>query len=87
MNRLSRFIDSEFTRNSWFYAQAESSMITAMDFINYVLNDKNLVELTDNERNYVNKVRECYFNIQSLTKQIKEEIEKYRQAYFDAIED
>lgn len=30
---------------------------------------------------------DCYYELQSLMHQIKEEIEKYRQAYFDALED
>ena len=87
MNRLSRFIDSEFTRNSWFFAQAERGMMTALDFINYVLKEGDLVNLTEKETIYIDKVRDCYYELQSLMHQIKEEIEKYRQAYFDALED
>ena len=87
MNRLSRFIDSEFTRNSWFFAQAESGMMTALDFINYVLKEGDLVNLTEKETIYIDKVRDCYYELQSLMHQIKEEIEKYRQAYFYALED
>ena len=76
MNRLSRFIDSEFTRNSWFFAQAESGMMTALDFINYVLKEGDLVNLTEKETIYIDKVRDCYYELQSLMHQIKEEIEK-----------
>ena len=76
MNRLSRFIDSEFT-----------SMMTALDFINYVLKEGDLVNLTEKETIYIDKVRDCYYELQSLMHQIKEEIEKYRQAYFEALED
>ena len=71
MNRLSRFIDSEFTRNSWFFAQAESGMMTALDFINYVLKEGDLVNLTEKETICIDKVRDCYYELQSLMHQIK----------------
>lgn len=85
MNRLARYIENEFTRNSWFYAQAESGMMAAMDFIEYVLRDENLIQLTPEEKIYIDKVRGCYLNLQNLTKQMKEEIEKYKEAYQDLL--
>lgn len=63
MNRLSRFIDSEFTRNSWFFAQAESGMMTALDFINYVLKEGDLVNLTEKETIYIDKGKRLLLRI------------------------
>jgi len=51
------------------------------------LKEGDLVNLTEKETIYIDKVRDCYYELQSLMHQIKEEIEKYRQAYFDALED
>lgn len=85
MNRLSRYIESEFTRNSWFFAEAESGMMAALEFIDYVLKDKNLIQLTDTETKYINKVSECYSEMMYLNQKMKETIEKYKQAYYDAL--
>ena len=87
MNRLARYVDNEFTRNSWFFAQAETGMINAIDFIEYILSDKNIVNLTESEIEYINRVRKCYSELEHLTKRMKEEIENYRQAFYDAFLD
>lgn len=87
MNRLARYVDNEFTRNSWFFAQAETGMMNAIDFIEYILSDKNIVNLTENEIEYINRVRKCYSELGHLTKRMKEEIENYRQAFYDAFLD
>lgn len=87
MNRLVRYVENELDRNSLFFAQAESSMMAALDFINYVLTDKNLVELSEEEVKYVNKVKESYHELQRLNREMLEEIAKYKEAYVELFKD
>ncbi len=87
MIRLTKYIENELTKNNWFFAQAESSMMASIDFIDYVLKDKNLVNLSDEEYKYIEQTRTCYVNIQNLTSEIKKEIQKYKEAYIELFSD
>lgn len=81
MIKLAKYIENEFERNSWFFAQAESSMMAACDFIELVILDKNLVNLTEEDRRYIEKIRSTYLRLQTLTKEMKEEIQNFKEAF------
>lgn len=87
MNRLTRYIENEFIRNSWFFAQAESSMMASIDFIDYVLKDENLINLSAEEEKYIDSIKKSYQNLKRLTSEIKEEIQKYKEAYCELFSD
>ena len=81
MNRLARYVENEFDRNSWFFAQSESSMLASIDFIKFVLRDEKLVALTEKERDYITKIQESYIKLLGLAGEIKKEIQNYKELY------
>ena len=40
-----------------------------------------MVELNEEEQQYIDKIRDVYINVSSLSKEIAEEIQKYKEAY------
>lgn len=81
MLRLAKYIEHEFDRNLVYFAQAHSRSMASYDFINYVLNDKNIIELSEEEKRYIEQIKECYHNIAILSNKITDEISKYKEAY------
>lgn len=87
MNRLIRYIDNEFNRNSWFFAGAKGSLMAAIDFIEYVLTDETLFQMNDEEKRYIYQVRSSYSELILLTGKMKEEIQKYKEAFCELFAD
>ncbi len=83
MLRLARYIEHEFDRNAIYFSQMHSRVEASCDFIGYVLEDKNLIELNEEERDYIKKIRESYHKMMSLTEKIANEIQTYKEAYQD----
>ena len=81
MLRLAKYIEHEFDRNLVYFAQAHSRSMASFDFINYIMHDTNIIELNEEEKKYIERIKDCYLNISSLSKQITEEISKYKEAY------
>ena len=81
MIRLARYIEHEFDRNLVYFAQAHSRSMASYDFINYIMSDTNIIELNDEERMYIEQIKNCYSNIAALSNEITSEISKYKQAY------
>lgn len=83
MLKLARYIEHEFDRNVIFFSQAYSRAAASLDFICYILEDTKLINLTEEEKKYVYKIKNSYIEIMSLTKNITDEIQKYKEAYED----
>ena len=81
MLKLARYIEHEFDRNAIFFAQTHSRTMASLDFIDFILRDNNIVELNEEERRYVDKIRNCYINVSALSKEIAGEIQKYKETY------
>ena len=81
MLRLAKYIEHEFDRNLVYFAQAHSRTMASFDFINYVMKDKNIIELNAEEREYVERIKDCYYNIATLSNEIIDEITKYKEVY------
>jgi len=87
MLKLARYIEHEFDRNIIFFSQAYSRAEASLDFIYYILEDTKLMNLTEEEKTYVQQIKNSYIEIISLTKKITEEIQKYKEAYQDFLLD
>ena len=83
MLKLARYIEHEFDRNVIFFSQAYSRAEASLSFIYYILEDTNLIDLTEEEKKYVEQIKDSYREILLLTKKISEEIQKYKEAYQD----
>ena len=83
MLKLARYIEHEFDRNVIFFSQAYSRAEASLDFIYYIIEDTKLINLTEEEKKYVEQIKNSYTEIMSLTKKITEEIQKYKEAYQD----
>lgn len=83
MLRFARYLEHEFDRNAIYFAQMHSRVEASCDFIKYILEDENLINLNEEERAYILKIRQCYRNMASLTGQLAEEIQKYKEAFKD----
>ena len=58
--RLAKWIENEFDRNSWFFAEFKGGLQAVCDFIDYVLKDNDNFRLDEEDKIYIDKVRECY---------------------------
>ena len=85
--RLSKWIENEFDRNSWFFAEFKGGLQAACDFIDYVLKDNNNFQLDEDDKIYIDKVRECYSNMKSLSNEMIKEINNFKGAFFNLLED
>ena len=85
--RLAKWIENEFDRNSWFFAEFKGGLIAACDFIDYVLKDNDNFRLDEEDKIYIDKVRECYSNMKSLSNEMVKEINKYKEAFFALLEE
>lgn len=83
MLKLSKYIEHEFDRNIIFFSQAYSRVEASLSFICYILEDTNLISLTEEENRYVEQIKNSYNKILLLTNKITEEIQKYKEAYED----
>ncbi len=83
MLRLAKYIEHEFDRNLVYFAQAHSRSMASYDFINYIMQDTNIIELNEEEQRYIEKIKDGYQNIASLSNEITKEISKYKEAYED----
>ena len=83
MFRLAKYIEHEFDRNIIFFSQAYSRAEASLDFICYIMDDKKLINLTEEEQRYINQIKSSYAQIASLTDKIAEEIQKYKEYYQD----
>lgn len=83
MQRLAMYIEHEFDRNAIYFAQAHSRIVASCDFIDYIMHDKNIINLNEEEKKYLNRIRESYGNIASLSKEIALEIQNFKEAYED----
>ena len=83
MLKLARYIEHEFDRNVIFFSQAYSRAEASLDFIYYILEDTKLINLTEEEKTYIQQIKNSYLEITFLTKKITEEIQKYKEAYQD----
>ena len=81
MLKLAKYIEHEFDRNVIFFSQAYSRAEASLDFIYYILEDKKLMKLTENEKRYIEQLRDSYREIVLLTEKITEEIQKYKEAF------
>lgn len=81
MLRFAKYIEHEFDRNAIFFAQAHSRLLASYDFINYILRDDKIINLTENERIYVDKIRNIYIELADLSQRIAFEIQNYKEAY------
>ena len=71
------------TEIQYFFLQAYSRADASLSFINYIMEDAKLVNLTNEEKEYVEQIKTSYMEILELTKKITEEIQKYKQYYQD----
>ena len=78
MQRLAQYIEHEFDRNAIYFAQAHSRVVASCDFIDYILRDKNIINLNEEEKKYIDKIHDSYLNIAQLSKDISFEIQKFR---------
>ena len=62
-------------------------MMASIDFIDYVLKDENLINLSAEEEKYIDSIKKSYQNLKRLTSEIKEEIQKYKEAYCELFSD
>ena len=83
MLRLARYIEHEFDRNVIFFSQAYSRAEASLDFIYYILEDTKLINLTEEEKKYIEQIKDSYREILHLTEKITKEIQKYKEAYQD----
>lgn len=83
MLKLARYIEHEFDRNVIFFSQAYIRAEASLDFIYYIIEDTKLINLTEEEKMYIQKIKSSYIEILSLTEKITEEIQKYKEAYQD----
>ena len=83
MLRLARYIEHEFDRNAIYFAQTHSRVAASCDFIKYILEDKNIIDLNEEEKEYISKIRESYSKMADLSEQIAQEIVKYKHFYQD----
>lgn len=81
MSKLVKFIENELDRNAWFFSKIEGSMEAACDFINYVIKDKEIMDLDEKDLKYIETIQDCYSEMRSLTNQMKDVIARYKQAY------
>lgn len=83
MLKLARYIEHEFDRNVIFFSKAYSRAEASLDFIYYIMEDTKLINLTENEKKYIEQIKDSYKEILYLTEKITEEIQKYKEAYQD----
>ena len=83
MIKLAKYIEHEFDRNTIFFSQAYSRAEASLSFIYYIIQDTKLVNLTEEEKRYVDRIKESYLAILDFTKKITEEIQIYKEAYQD----
>ncbi len=65
------------------FAQAHSRIAASCDFINYILNDTNIIKLNEEEANYINRIHNSYLHVLNLSKEIAQEIQNFKEAYKD----
>jgi len=87
MSKLTRFIECELDRNSWLFSEAYGSFLASLDFINNILLKEDLTTLTTEEKDYIYKIKEEYYNLIKYTKLITESLAKYKEAYFNLYDD
>ena len=85
--RLAKWIENEFDRNSWFFAEFKGGLQTACDFIDYVLKDNKNIDLDEEDKIYIDKVRESYSNMKSLSNEMIKEINNFKEAFFNLLEE
>ena len=85
--RLAKWIECEFDRNSWFFAEFKGGLQASCDFINYVLKDNENINLDEKDIIYIDRVKECYLNLRALTNEMITEINNFKQAFFTLIEE
>ena len=83
MIRLAQYIEHEFDRNAIYFAQAHSRIVASCDFIDYIIRDKKLIELNEEEQKYINRIHDSYYNIANLSKEIALEIQNFKEVYED----
>ena len=83
MIKLAKYIEHEFNRNTIFFSQAYSRAEASLSFIYYIIEDTKLINLSDEEKKYVEQIKASYMEILNLTKKITDEIQKYKEAYQD----
>ena len=83
MLRLAQYIEHEFDTNAIFFAQAHSRAMASCDFIDYIIRDKRIIELNEEEQKYINRIHDCYTKVAVLSKEIALEIQKFKEAYED----
>ena len=81
MSKLVKFIEVELDRNAWFFSKIEGSMEAACDFINFVIRDKEIMQLDEHDMKYIETITDCYSDIRYHTNEITKAIAKYKHAY------
>ena len=83
MIKLAKYIEHEFDRNIIYFSQAHSRVESSLSFIYYIIEDTKLINLTEDEKRYVEQIKTSYTEILKLTNNITDEIQKYKEAYQD----
>lgn len=83
MIKLARYVENEFEQHQILFAKAEARLMASCDYIDHVLLNTDIINLTDEEKKYVSKVRESYSELKILTAQITAEIQKYKENYLE----
>ena len=84
---LAKWIECEFDRNAWFFSEFKGGLMAACDFIDFVLKDNKNFQLDEDDKKYIETVRSCYSRMKSLSNEMITEINKYKQAFFELIEE
>ena len=80
-SKLAVWISNEFDRNAWFFAEFKGSLMTACEFIDYVIKEPGFLTLDEDDYKYINAVRESYSTMKELSHEMVKEIAKYKSAY------
>lgn len=86
MIRLAKYVENELDQNKILFAKAEARLMASCDYIEYVLLNTDIINLTEEEKKYISKVRDSYLELKTLTAQIEKEIQKYKENYLEVFD-
>jgi len=86
-HRLAKWIECEFDRNAWFFGEFKGGLMASCDFIDYVLKDKDLFNLDEEDQKYIKTIRSCYSKMKNLSNEMIKSIEEYKKAYTELFAD
>ena len=85
--KLAKWIENEFDRNAWFFAEFKGGLMASCDFIDFVLKGDDFLKLDEDDEKYITTIRECYSTLKSLSNEMIKTIGEYREAFTELFAD